>query len=168
MALRPPERLTASHQLSGFTCRHEPLAKWLQVRALRNQGEGASNCFVVCDASGDGDVVVGYYALAAGSLVHAATPGRLRRNMPDPIPVAVLGRLAVHRDFEGLGIGSGLLRDASLRCLRTAREGIGVRAILCHAIDERAKGFYLHHGFVQSPVDDLTVMLGLTDFARRI
>ena len=88
--------------------------------------------------------------------------------MPDPIPVAVLGRLAVHRDFEGLGIGSGLLRDASLRCLRTAREGIGVRAILCHVIDERAKGFYLHHGFVQSPVDDLTVMLGLTDFARRI
>lgn len=112
--------------------------------------------------------VMGYYALAAGAVSHAAATGRLRRNMPDPIPVAVLGRLAVHRDAERLGIGAGLLKDAVLRCLSTAREGPGVRAILCHAIDEDARRFYLHHGFVQSLLEDLTLMLGLTDLARRL
>lgn len=140
----------------------------MQERALRNQEEGASNCFVVCDASGEGKVVVGYYALAAGSIEHAVATGRVRRNMPDPIPVAVLGRLAVHRGFENRGIGSGLLKDAAMRCLRAAEEGPSVRAILCHAIDESAKAFYLHHGFVQSPVESLTVMLGLSDLARRM
>ncbi|MDQ2702465.1 MAG: GNAT family N-acetyltransferase [Pseudomonadota bacterium] len=168
MALHPPERLAPHHRLDEFVCRHESLTKWLQVRALRNQVQGACNCFVVRDAGGDGNTVVGFYALAAGSLAHASAPGRVRRNMPDPVPVAVLGRLAVHRSFEGQGIGRGMLRDATLRCLRTAREGIGVRAILCHAIDGDAKAFYLHHGFMKSPVDDLTVMLGLADFAGKI
>lgn len=140
----------------------------MQERALRNQDEGASNCFVVCDATGGGKAVVGYYALAAGSLEHVVANGRVRRNMPDPIPAAVLGRLAVHRDFENRGIGSGLLKDATMRCLRTAEAGPGVRAILCHAIDENAKAFYLHHGFVQSPVESLTVMLGLSDLVRRM
>lgn len=168
MDLRPPERLRREHRLHEFACRHDSLRRWLLERALRNQDEGASNCFVVCDAAGDGMAVVGYYALAAGAVSHAVATGRLRRNMPDPIPVAVLGRLAVHRDAERLGIGAGLLKDAVLRCLSTAREGPGVRAILCHAIDEDARRFYLHHGFVQSPLEDLTLMLGLTDLARRL
>ncbi len=167
MRLRPPERLGPHHRLDGFTCRHEALAKWLQARALRNQGQGACNCFVVCDARGDGNAVVGFYALAAGSLAHASAPGRIRRNMPDPVPVAVLGRLAVHSAYEKHGIGRGMLRDAALRCICTARESVGIRAILCHAIDDEARAFYLHHGFVQSPVDDLTLMLGLAHFHQQ-
>ena len=104
--------------------------------------------------------MVGYYALAAGSIAAEATPGRLRRKMPDPLPVIVLGRLAVHSDWSGRGIGSGLLKDAVLRSLQAA-ELIGVRALLCHAIDNEAKAFYLKHGFVESPLDPLTVLVGL-------
>lgn len=168
MALLPPERLTSHHRVDGFVCRHESLTHWLQQRALKNQEQGASNCFVVCDSSGDDRVVVGYYALAAGALEHVSATGRLRRNMPDPIPVAVLGRLAVHSDWGGKGLGGGMLRDATLRCLRAAREGPGIRAILCHAIDDDAREFYLHQGFVQSPVAERTMMLGLSDLAGRM
>ena len=80
--------------------------------------------------------------------------------MPDPIPVAVLGRLAVHEAWLGQGIGSGLLKDAVLRTLQTSKE-LGIRALLCHAIDESAKAFYIQRGFVESPIEPLTVMLGL-------
>jgi GNAT superfamily N-acetyltransferase len=105
-------------------------------------------------------LVVGYYALAAGSLAALAAPARLRRNMPDPLPLMVLGRLAVDSAWTGRGIGSGLLKDAVLRSLRAA-ELIGVRALLCHALDQQAKAFYLKHGFVESPLDPLTVLLAL-------
>ena len=168
MRLRSPERLSREHRLDAFACRHDSLRKWLVERAIRNQEEGASNCFVACDMAGNGMNVVGYYALAAGSIVRASATGRLRRNMPDPIPVAVLGRLAVHSAFEGRGIGSGLLKDAVLRCLGVARQGPGIRAILCHAIDDEARRFYLHHGFAQSPLEPMTLMLGLDDLARRL
>ena len=80
--------------------------------------------------------------------------------MPDPLPVIVLGRLAVHTDWASRGIGSGLLKDAVLRAIQ-ASALIGVRALLCHAINEEAMGFYLKHGFVSSPLDPLTLMLGL-------
>lgn len=166
MGVRSPERLHGKHRLDGFVCRHSSLTQWLQRRALQNQALGASNCFVVCSDAGDGLEVVGYYALAAGSLDHRMAVGRIRRNMPDPIPVAVLGRLAVHSGWTGQGIGAGLLKDAILRCIKVAGEGPGVRAMLCHAIDDDARGFYLRHGFMQSPVAELTMMLGLVELAR--
>jgi predicted N-acetyltransferase YhbS len=124
---------------------------------LANAASGASRTYVVCD---DQNQVIGYYALAAGSIASEAAPGRLRRNMPDPLPVIVLGRLAVHNAWSSRGIGSGLLRDAVLRSAQAA-ELIGVRALLCHAIDEEAKAFYLKYGFVESPLDARTVLVGL-------
>ncbi len=156
MRLVAPAALTEAHRLDAFECAHPSLGDWLRQRALKNHLSGASRCFVVCDAKH----VVGYYALAAGSVEQARTPGNIRRNMPEPIPVLVLGRLAVHRDHVGLGIGAGLLKDAVLRSQRAAID-IGARALLCHAIDETAKAFYLHHGFTASPIDALTVMLRL-------
>lgn len=157
MSLSPPAPLEAKHELDSFRCDEPALEQWLKRRALRNQGEGASRTFVVCDRS----AVVGYYSLAAGSVVHVGAPGRIKRNKPDPIPVIVLGRLAVHSDWAGRGIGGGLLKDAVLRCLRLS-EDLGVRALLCHAINERAKAFYLHHGFLEGPLDPLTVLLPLS------
>ena len=133
------------------------MSAWLSKRALANAVTGASRTYVVCDEQRR---VVGYYALAAGSIAADAAPGRLRRNMPDPLPVIVLGRLAVHSDWSGRGIGSGLLKDAMLRSIQAA-ELIGVRALLCHAIDEEAKAFYLKHGFAESPLDPLMVLVGL-------
>lgn len=151
-----PTPLAEVHVLDNFRCTEPALESWLKQRARRNQTDGASRCYVV---SVD-DTVVGYYALAAGAVSHEHAPGGVRRNMPDPIPIVVLGRLAVHVEWAGQGIGAGLLKDAVLRALRLSRE-MGIRAMLCHAINEDAKQFYLHHGFVESPIDPLTVMLNL-------
>lgn len=152
-----PVPITAEHETSQFVCQHDSLSSWLSKRALANAASGASRTYVVCAPNRE---VIGYYALSAGSIAAASVAGRLRRNMPDPLPVIVLGRLAVHTDWVGRGIGGGLLKDALLRAIQ-ASELIGVRALLCHAIDEEAMGFYLKHGFVSSPLDPLTLMLGL-------
>lgn len=155
--LHAPTPLTDAHQLDGFRCSEPSLEIWLKQRARRNQQDGASRCSVVCA----GVEVVGYYALAAGAVSHVQASGNVRRNMPDPIPVIVLGRLAVHVDWAGQGIGAGLLKDAVLRSLRLSQE-LGIRAMLCHALSENAKQFYVHHGFSESPIDPLMVMLNLT------
>ena len=157
MALSAPSPLGDQHRLDDFQCTAPELTRWLLERARPNQASGASRCFVVCDGQQD---VVGYYALAAGAVSHAHAPGRIRRNMPEPIPVIVLGRLAVHRGRVGQGIGQGLLKDAVQRTLR-ASEQIGARALLCHAIDDVAKAFYFKHGFIESPIHGMTVMLPL-------
>jgi GNAT superfamily N-acetyltransferase len=159
--LSEPVPLSDAHRFDDFRCSEPELELWLKQRARKNQLEGASRTFVVCA----GDEVVGYYALAAGAVLHEKVPGSLRRNMPDPIPVAVLGRLAVHSDWTGQGIGAGLVKDAVLRTARLAEE-MGIRALLCHAIDERAKEFYLHHGFIASPIDALTVMLNTAKLVK--
>ncbi len=157
MPLNAPGPLNDEHRLDDFQCSAPELAKWLLERARQNQVSGASRCFVVCD---EHHHVVGYYALAAGAVSHAVAPGRIRRNMPDPIPVIVLGRLAVHVDWTGQGIGQGLLKDALQRTLQVC-EQLGARALLCHAIDGAAKAFYLKHGFIESPIHDMTMMLPL-------
>lgn len=155
--LGPPVPITADHDTTGFVCRQGALSQWLRGRALANASSGASRTYVVCT---DKQRVIGYYALAAGSISAESAPSRMRRNMPDPLPVIVLGRLAVHDDWTGHGIGGGLLKDAVLRTLQAA-EIIGASALLCHAIDDDAKAFYLKHGFVESPLQPLTLMLGL-------
>lgn len=157
MAISSPGPLADEHRLDDFQCSSPELARWLVNRARKNHRDGASKCFVVCD---DQQSVIGYYALAAGSVSHEIAPGNIKRNMPDPVPVAVLGRLAVHVDWAKQGIGRGLLKDAIQRTLQLA-EQMGIRALLCHAIDEEAKAFYLKHGFVESPSDPMTVMLSL-------
>jgi GNAT superfamily N-acetyltransferase len=162
-AVSPPEHLTGEHDLSGFECGVPELDDWLKRRALQNEASRASRTFVVV---ADGRVV-GYYALATGAVAHRAATGRVRRNMPEPIPVMVLGRLAVHREYQGSGLGAGLLRDALLRTLRAA-DLAGIRAILLHAVNEDAKRFYLHHGFAESPVDPMTMMITLADVEKAI
>src|SRR5438552_9518261 len=112
----PPEKLTPEHDVDGFECGVPSLDQWLKKRALANQQSGASRTYVVT-AKGR---VVAYYALATGAVDCAAAPGRVRRNMPDPIPVMVLGRLAVDQQYRGHHLGSSLLRDAILRTLQAA------------------------------------------------
>ena len=156
-ALGPPIPVTAEHDTSSFVCRHESLSQWLRRRALANALTGATRTYVVC---ADERNVIGYYALGAGSMALESAPSRMRRNMPDPLPVIVLGRLAVHEACCGRGIGTGLLKDAVLRAQQAA-EIIGACALLCHAIDDEAKVFYAKHGFAESPIQPLTMMLGL-------
>lgn len=159
----PPEKLSVHHDLSGFDSGEPALDDWLRRRADRNEASGASRTFVVCV----GRKVVGYYTLAAGAIAHAGAPGRIRRNMPDPVPVIVLGRLAVDKAFHGLGVGTGLLRDAVLRIVQAA-EIAGIRAILVHAIADEAKRFYEKYGFIASPVDPMTVMISVGKAVRII
>ena len=152
-----PTPLTPDHDLSSFSSGVQALDDWLRRRALANQYSGASRTFVAEDAAGQ---VIGFYSLAAGAVAHALGTGAVRRNTPNPIPVVVLARLAVSVQFHGLGLGAALLQDAAYRCQRVA-EHAGVRAMLVHALDERAAAFYLHHGFVPSPLHARTLMLRL-------
>ena len=157
MTISPPRALADERRLNDFKCTSSELAKWLVNRARKNRRDDASKCFMVCD---DQQNVIGYYALAAGSVSHEIAPDSIKRNMPDLAPVAVLGRLAVHANWTKQGIGRGLLKDAIQRTLRLA-EQMGIRALLCHASDEEAKSFYLKHGFIESPVDPMTIMLSV-------
>jgi GNAT superfamily N-acetyltransferase len=151
-----PESITAAHHLDGFESGEASLDTWLRQRALRNHASGASRCFVIAD----GGAVVGYYTLSAGSISHAAAPKAMRRNMPDPLPVLLLGRLAIDRRHQNRGLGQGLLRDAMFRAVNVAHE-TGVFAILLHAPSEPAKRFYLSRGFVESPLQSMTLMTTL-------
>ncbi|HFK4066705.1 MULTISPECIES: GNAT family N-acetyltransferase [Enterobacter] len=153
-----PEPLSSSHQLAEFVSGEAVLDDWLKQRGLKNQALGAARTFVVCKI--DTKQVVGFYSLATGSVNHAEATGSLRRNMPDPIPVIILARLAVGVSFRGKGLGADLLHDAVLRCYRVA-ENIGVRAIMVHALTDEAKNFYLHHGFKASQTQERTMFLKL-------
>ena len=159
--LRPPEKLSAQHDVSHFDSGEPTLDDWLRRRALQNEASGASRTYVVCMEKR----VVGYYTLAGGAVALAEAPGRVRRNMPDPLPVMVLGRLAVDQEYQCRGIGAGLLRDAILRTVQAA-EIAGIRAILVHAISAMAKRFYEERGFVASPAEPLTVMITVMEAVR--
>ncbi|MBX5146686.1 GNAT family N-acetyltransferase [Rhizobium lentis] len=158
MTLSPPAPLADHHELAEFSSGVPELDEWLRRRARANQASGASRTFVVCEAIR----VVAYYALASGAVRQPEAPGRFRRNMPDPIPVAVLGRLAIDRAYQGRGLGRALVRDAGLRLLNAA-EIIGIRALLVHAISDEARAFYEAVGFLPSPSDPMMLMVGLHD-----
>jgi predicted N-acetyltransferase YhbS len=161
--LAAPALLAGHHDLDGFDSGVATLDEWLKRRARRNEAEGASRTFVTCA----GRRVVGYYSLAAGSILHVQATGRVSRNMPEPVPVLLLGRLAVDRAWHGKGIGADLLQDAVLRAIGAA-ETIGIRAILVHAISDGAKAFYLKHGFRPSPIEPLTLMITIQEAKRML
>jgi GNAT superfamily N-acetyltransferase len=152
-----PQPLLPTHRCDGFACSEPELDGWLMRRAYANQLSGASRTFVVVDA---GQVIVGYYALAAGAVSHQVATAAVRRNMPDPVPVMVLARLAVDQRAQGVKLGASLLQDAVNRCAMVSHHA-GIRALLVHALHDRAKQFYEHYGFQASPVHPLTLLLRL-------
>ena len=153
-----PELLTANHGLGSFDSGVPSLDEWLRRRAMQNQTSGASRTFVACDNIR----VVAYYALAASAIAPDAATGRFRRNMPDPVPVAVLGRLAIDKTQQGKGLGRALFRDAALRVLGAA-DSIGIRGMLVHAISDDAKAFYVRLGLDVSPLEPMTLMATVAD-----
>ena len=159
--ITPPEHLNARHDFAAFDSGEPVLDDWLRKRALANEDSGASRTYVVT-ARGR---VVGFYALAMGSVAAHHATGKIRRNMPDPIPVMIIGRLAVDKAFQKRGLGVALLRDSVLRTQQAA--GIaGIRAILLHAISEDAKRFYERYGFTESPMHSMTLMISMADVNR--
>ncbi|MBB5465951.1 putative GNAT family N-acyltransferase [Paraburkholderia sp. CI2] len=155
--LSAPQPLLAEHDVASFSCGRLELGDWLKRRALINHNSGTSRVFVTTDDSGR---VYGYYALAAGAVAHVDATGNVRRNMPDPIPVVVLGRLARDVNTKGIQLGAALLKDALNRASSIAKD-LGVRAMLVHAIDAHAAAFYESYGFTPSPIHPLTLMLRL-------
>ena len=156
--LRAPEPLNQDHETAAFASGAPTLDTWLKRKARANQASGASRTYVLCR----GQRVVGFYALAAGSVRHDLAPRKLRQNMPDPVPVIVLGRLAIDASQQGTGLGRALLRDAVLRITAAAHE-VGIAAILVHALNDRARSFYLEAGFTESAMEPLTLFLRIKD-----
>jgi len=154
----PPEPLADDHDIGNFSSGDASLDDWLRRRARANQVSGATRTYVVCEEKR----VIAYYALASGVVTVDSAPGRFRRNMPNPIPVAVLARLAVDRNRQGRGIGRALFRDAALRVAHAA-DAIGIRGIVVHAISKDATDFYLALGFDPSPREPMTLMVRLSD-----
>ena len=158
MKISLPAPLTAEHDTTAFTCGVESLDNWLRQRALKNQASGASRTFVVSDPQR----VIAYYALASSAVALEAAASRLRRNMPDPIPIVVLGRLAVDRAYRQRGLARAMVRDACLRVINAA-DAIGIRGLIVHALSDEARGFYEHVGFDPSPLDPMTLMATIAD-----
>jgi GNAT superfamily N-acetyltransferase len=155
MNLHAPESLSPDHQVSSFACGESTLDDWLKRRALGNQASGASRTFVVTTAERE---VMGYYALAAGVVAHEDATRSIRQNMPDPIPVMVLARLAVATRAQDIKLGAALLQDALQRCVLVS-QNTGVRAMLVHALNDRARRFYEYYGFEASPAHPMKLML---------
>ncbi len=158
MKLTAPMPLTEHHVTGGFSCGFDSLDQWLIRRSLKNQIQGATRTYVVCDELR----VVAYYALASGAITCTDATGRFRRNMPDPIPVVVLGRLAVDVTLQGRGFGRSLVRDAGIRVIQAA-DAIGIRGVTVHALSVEAKAFYEKVGFDSSPLDPHLLMITLAD-----
>lgn len=160
--LTAPAPLAPDHDATRFDCGKPVLDNWLKSQAAKNEGR-ASRTFVVCEKNR----VAGYYCMSAGSVGRASAPKNLARNMPDPIPVLVIGRLAVDRDYQGAGIGAGLLKDALKRALAASKE-IGARCVLVHAIDDDAVPFYLNYGFRPFPAGARTLYLPVQDIVAAL
>ena len=151
-----PELLTITHNIADFDCNNDTLNDWLKKRSFKNQKNGASRTFVI----GNEKRVIGYYALATGSIERIKTPKSISRNMPSSIPVIILGRLAVDIQYHGKRLGVALLKDAILRTLLIS-ENAGVNALLVHAISEEAKNFYRHHDFIETLSEPMTLLLSM-------
>lgn len=156
-AIEAPRPLGPEHDCSGFDSGKPALDIWLRRNALKSQSSGAARTYVITS----GPPVIGYYALAVGSVARTEATGPVQRNMPNPVPVMLLARLAVDRRWQGQGLGAALLRDAVLRTLQAAEFG-GIRAMLVHAISTDATHFYRYFGFQPSPATDMTLMAPLS------
>ena len=160
MGVTAPAPLSAKHDFLDFNCGKPVLDDWLKKKALKNHTEGASRTFVVTDE--ETAQVAGFYSISTSSVTHDSVPGNVRRNMPDPIPTILLGRLAVDTRYANRGIGTGLMKDCYKRVASVA-EQVGVRALLVHALDEESRQFYLHLGFSESPIQARTLMIRVKD-----
>lgn len=147
------------HQLQGFDCGNERLSRWLHVSAGQAERTDVARTYVAVNG---GNRVAGYYTLVAGQVEHRDAPGSVRKGVSRhfPILVALVARLAVATTYQGQGLGTDLLRDA-LRRILAASEHVGIRAVLVHAIDERAATFYRGLGFEAATPHGLTLMVPL-------
>jgi GNAT superfamily N-acetyltransferase len=161
---RSIEKFRRDHSVDAFDCGQEALNSWLRKYALQNQGAGSAQTYV---GLADG-AVIGYYSLAVGQVEYEGAPERLKKGLArHPVPVMLLARLAVDKNWQKQGVGRALLRDAVLRTLQAA-EIAGIRALAVHAKDEQACRYYEQFDFVASPTDPLHLLVLLKDVRGRL
>lgn len=159
-SFQSPRAIASGDRFVTFDCGEPSLNEWLRSRALRNETTGASRTFVSIEkVSGS---VAGYYCLSASSLALEEVAGRVRRNMPNPIPIILIGRLAVDSRFKGMGLGASLLKDAVVKSIETSRI-LGARALLVHALNPDAESFYARFGFTPVPSAQKSLFLLMSD-----
>lgn len=164
MPLSAPEVLTAGHDVEPFSCGKPSLDRWLKTRALANQEKGFTAVIVVHENM----CVAGYYGLAPTSIVPARMPRSIRTGQPpDPVPCLLLGQLATDEHWRGQGVGAGLLKHALQRCVSAAAL-VGGRALVVHAVDEDAAGFWRRRGFLPSKDDPHVLFRSMSDIAASI
>jgi GNAT superfamily N-acetyltransferase len=164
LAISDPEPLTASHDLTEFSCGKPSLDRWLKTRALSNQEKGFTAVLVVHEANR----VIGYYGLAPTAIVPSVLPRSIRTGQPpDPVPCLLLGQLATDQNWIGKGIGTGLLKHALQRCVIAAGL-IGGRALIVNAVDVEASAFWMRRGFIPSRDDSLILFRSIADIAASL
>ncbi len=158
MAIRAPQALTPDHLLDAFDSGKPTLDRWLREQALARQRTATT--YVISDTA---QRVVAYYCLSSGALIrpHLRGSARARKGLPDPIPVILMGRLAVDKACQGRGLGADLLQDAAIRAIEASRQ-IAACGMLVHALDDRSVAFYRRWGFVTCRDHPLTLVLPLT------
>ena len=154
----PPQRISPEHILENFDCGETSLNDWLRKRALKNDLSDASRTYVVCSEN----VVVAYYSLHLGCIQNSQAVRKIKRNMPDPIPAIVLGRLAVDRLHQGKGLARALIKDMFLRAIQVS-DLAGTKAVLVKALNEKVTAFYQSFGFVQSKTDPFLLMKAISE-----
>jgi GNAT superfamily N-acetyltransferase len=153
------EKLSRRHAIDTFDCGEEALNRFLIRFAWANSQANASQTYVgLAD-----DAVIGFYTLVVGEVRYDDAPERLTKGLArHPVPIMLLARLAVSRDWQGKGVGAGLLRDAVLRTLQAA-DIAGIRALAVHAKDDAARAFYRRFDFLESPTDPLHLFALIKD-----
>ena len=154
----PPRALLRGDRVGSFDCGVASLNSWFRTLALKNQEAGGSRTFVTNDQDGS---IAGYYSLSSFTIAREAT-GDFGAELPDPIPVTLIGRLAVDQRFKGLGLGASLLRDAAVRAMDVSLQ-IGSAAIVVHTRDESVVPFYERFGFTRLDGDRQTLILPMRD-----
>jgi GNAT superfamily N-acetyltransferase len=158
------EKLRRGHDLTRFDCGNATLNTWLRKYAWMNQQADSAKTYVALARN----LVVGYYALTAGSVHKHESPQRIAKGLANhPIRVVLLARLAIDRDQQGKGLGKALLFDALTR-IEEAADIVAVRAVMVHAIDEAARRFYAHFEFEPSPIDPFQLLLLLKDIRHAL
>ena len=166
-AYAEPAPIKPDHRIEGFDSGKAPLDTWLRARALDNEGRASRSYVVVANTGPQAGEVVAYYSLATGGVTLREIRGKYRHNLPNPVPVMVLGRLAVDRRHTGVGLGKALLRQAMLRTLDIAQSA-GVRLLMVHAIDDDAVAFYLRYRFRMFPPGSRTMYLPVEEIAAEL
>jgi GNAT superfamily N-acetyltransferase len=154
--LTPPRPLRADDDRTVFDCGRGSLNQWFRRHAWNNQHANVSRINVVCDPQSGR--IVGYVSLSAGHIERAYLPKSAQRSRPDPIPILLLGQLAIDREFHGRGYSRSLLLFALTTAVRSSND-IGSFGVLTHPLDETVRAFYRKFGFEDLPFDPARSMI---------